>query len=163
MFQQPWYVTILPVLPILLAHLAGIVVAVILLVRHGGTPAILALIGFGVLFVADLAGFAGGPLVGLLASQTRQFLIANVGVGCCCSVLDVVAIVCLIVAIWQAVSGAAAGETVEEIEEAVEEVVGVLEEAPEETARATRVLEETLEGTVETSEEAVEEGAGTPE
>lgn len=156
MFQQPWYVTILPALPILLAHLAGIVVAVILLVRHGGTPAILALIGFGVLFVADLAGFAGGPLVGLLASQTRQFLIANVGVGCCCSVLDVVAIVCLIVAIWQAVSGAAAGET-------VEEVVGVLVEAPEEIARATRVLEETLEGTVETSEEAVEEGAGTPE
>jgi len=168
MFQQPWYVTILPVLPILLVHLAGLVVAIILLVRRGGTPAILASIGFGVLFIVDLANLGRGPLVRLLTEQARQFVIVNTSAGCCCSIFDVTAVVCLIVALWQAVSGTGTERTAEELEEVPEEVVGILEEAPEEAARPTRVLEETLasstlEGTVETSEETVEEGAGTPE
>lgn len=33
---------------------------------------------------------------------------ATAGVGCCLSILDAAAIVCLILAIWQAVSGTAA-------------------------------------------------------
>jgi len=105
----PWYVTVLPVLPILLVHLAGVVVAIILLTRRGGTPAILALVGFGVSLILDLASFGRAPLTGFLARQVgvRQFLLVNTSVGCCCSVFNVLAVVCLIVAIWQAVSAAA--------------------------------------------------------
>ena len=108
MFQQPWYVLLLPALPILLVHLAGLVVAIILLVRRGGTPAILALVGFGILFIVDLAGLGSAPLTRLLAEQVRQVsqvMAVSAGVGCCCSVFDVAAIVCLIIAVWQAVSG----------------------------------------------------------
>ncbi|OQY21835.1 MAG: hypothetical protein DRJ03_19185 [Chloroflexi bacterium] len=96
-------------LPILLAHLAGVVVAVILLTRHRGTPAILALVGFAVLFLLDLASFAREPLIRFLSSQVgmRQFVLVNTSVGCCCSIFNIIAVVCLIIALWQAVSGAA--------------------------------------------------------
>lgn len=106
---NPWYVTVLPMLPILLAHLAGVVVAVLLLTRRGGTPAILALVGFGVSFILDLASFGRGPLVVFLGRQVgmRQFVALSTGVGCCCGLLNLIATVCLIVAIWQAVSVAA--------------------------------------------------------
>jgi len=103
-----WYVSVLPMLPVLLARLAGIVVAIILLVRRRTTSAILALIGFGVLFVVSLAGLGRNPLVGLLVRRggvgQRQLPIVSTGLGCCCSILDLVAIVCLIVALWQASS-----------------------------------------------------------
>jgi hypothetical protein len=161
MLGQPWYVMILPTLPLLLAHLAGVVVAIILLVRRGGAPAILALVGFGVLFLVDLANLGRDPLIRALAEQTRRLALVGSSVNCCCSVVDVAAIVCLIVALWQAVSGTggAPAET-EPDEEPLEEIVGVFEEVPEEAPRVTRVLDEneTLEGTVETSEEIVEEG-----
>jgi len=106
---NPWYVTVLPMLPVVLVHLAGVVAAIILLTRRGGTPAILALVGFGVSLVLDLANFGRVPLIGFLARQTgmRQYLLVNTGVGCCCSVFNMVAGICLIVALWQAVSGAA--------------------------------------------------------
>lgn len=107
MFQQPWYFLILPALPILLAHLAGAVVAVILLIRQRqkSTPAILALIGFGLLFVLDLANFGRTPLIGWLGRRAvRQIWAVSAGVGCCCGIFDVAATVCLIVALWQAVS-----------------------------------------------------------
>lgn len=158
MFEQSWYVMILPLLPLLLAHLAGVVVAIVLLVRRGGTPAILALIGFGTLFFTDLAGLGRGPLIGALAEQTRRFVLVNSSVNCCCSVVDVVAIVCLIVALWRAVSGAGGGAAeAEPEEEPLEEIVGVFEAVPEESPHVTKVLDETLEGTVETSEVVVEE------
>jgi hypothetical protein len=117
-----------------LVHLVGIVVAIILLVRRRSTPAILALIGFGVLFVVNLASLGRGPLTGLLARQMRvnQYWISNAGVGCCCSIFDVAAIICLIVAIWQAVS-ATGGEEVAEVEEMVGEFVDVSEPAVEES------------------------------
>ncbi len=103
---NPWYVTVLPMLPILLAHLAGVVAAIILLTRRGGTPAILALVGFGVSLILDLASFGRSPLVGFLGRQVgmRRFVAVSTGVGCCCGLLDLIAVVCLIVAIWQAVS-----------------------------------------------------------
>ncbi len=103
------YVMYLPMLPILLAHLAGVVVAVILLVRHRGTPSILALVGFAVLLLLDLLNFAREPLIRFLSSRVgmRQFVLVNTSVGCCCSIFNIIAVVCLIVAIWQAVSGAA--------------------------------------------------------
>ncbi|RLC62961.1 MAG: hypothetical protein DRI48_08965 [Chloroflexi bacterium] len=139
MFQQPWYLNVLPLLPILLVYLAGIVVAIVLLVRHRGTPAILALIGFGVLFVVALASLVKGPLVGVLGQQLArqmrmsQFWAVNAGLGCCCSVLDVIAIVCLIVAIWQALSSAHAtgDEAVARGDEEVEEMVGEFVEIPD--------------------------------
>jgi len=131
------YPTIISVLPILLVHLAGVVVAVILLVRHRSTPAILALIGFGVLFIVSLADLGRGPLIGLLAQQAgmQRFWIANASVGCCCSVFDVAAFVCLIVAIWQAVSATGGGEVkgVGEVEELAGEFVEISEEAAAES------------------------------
>jgi len=159
MLEQPWYVMILPMLPLLLAHLAGVVVAIVLLVRRGGAPAILALVGFGILFLANLASLGRGPLIGALAEQTRRFVLVSSGVNCCCSVVDVAAIVCLIVALWQAVSGTGGGAVeTEPDEEPLEEIVGVFEEMPEEAPRVTRVLDETMEGPVETSEGVPEEG-----
>lgn len=109
MDYYPWYVTVLPVLPILLVHLAGVVVAVILLVRRSGTPAILSLVGFGLLFVLDLVSFARNPLTRFLVGQVgvRQILFVNTGVNCCCGLLNMIALACLVVAIWQAVSVAA--------------------------------------------------------
>jgi hypothetical protein len=131
------YPTIIPVLPILLVHLAGVVVAVILLVRHRSTPAILALIGFGVLFIVSLADLGRGPLIGLLTRQAgmQRFWIANASVGCCCSVFDVAAFVCLIVALWQAVSATGAGEVkgVGKVEELAGEFVEISEEAAAES------------------------------
>ena len=105
--QQSWFLAVLPVLLILLAHLAGLVVSIILLVRHKGTAAVLALIGFAVRLILDLASFGRPSLTRLLAQRggVRGFLAASTGVGCCCSVIDVVAIVCIIVALWQALSG----------------------------------------------------------
>lgn len=172
MGQPAVYATIISALPILLVHLAGVVVAVILLVRRRSTPAILALVGFGVLFVVDIANFGRSPLVGLLARQggMNWLWIANTGIGCCCSIFDVAAIVCLIVALWQAVSGSSVKESatetpsaletpiaLETLEEVPEGIVDTSAEMPEETSRVTRVLEETRAGTTGTSEEAIEE------
>ncbi len=133
MFQQPWYVMILPSLPILLAHLAGVVVAIVLLVRRRSAAAILALIGFGLLFIMDLADFGRGPLVGLLTGRMgiNQFWAVSATIGCCCSIFDVAAVVCLIVAIWQAVS-AITGEEAEGMEEMVGEFVELSDQMAEE-------------------------------
>jgi hypothetical protein len=99
---------VLPLLPTLLAHLAGVVVAIILLVRveRRRTPAVLALLGFALLSIVDLANVARGPLIRLLSGRTVSGIrLASVGVGCCYSIFDVAAVVCLIIAIWQATSG----------------------------------------------------------
>lgn len=101
--------SLLPAIPVLLVHLAGMVVATILLVRQQGKRAvgILALIGFGLLVIFDLANFAQGRLIRLLSRQTVTGVrLAHISVICCCNTLDVAAIVCLIVAIWQATSSA---------------------------------------------------------
>jgi type III secretory pathway component EscS len=119
MFQQPWYFLLLSALPILLAHLAGAIVAVVLLVRQKqkSTPAILALIGFGLLFILDLADFGRDPLIGWLGRRAvRQFWTINTGIGCCCGIFDVAAAVCLIVALWQAIAGVKVPEDIEALE-----------------------------------------------
>jgi hypothetical protein len=98
---------LLPFVPIILAHLVGVVVAVILLTRKKSQAAILALAGFGVLFVVDLAQLGRAPLVGVLVDNIggiRSFMTLNTSLGCCCSVLDVIAVACLIVALWKAVA-----------------------------------------------------------
>ncbi|MGD8996551.1 MAG: hypothetical protein PVH80_00455 [Anaerolineae bacterium] len=105
----PALLNLLPTIPVLLAHLAGMVAATILLVRQQGkrAAATLALIGFGLLVILDLANSAQGPLIRLLSRQTATGVrLAHISVICCCSLLDVAAIVCLIVAIWQAMSSA---------------------------------------------------------
>ena len=104
---QSWFLAVLPTLPILLVYLAGVVVSIILLIRHKSTPAILALVGFAILLLLGLVGFGRAPLINALARQGGMQRVATVStsVGCCCSVIDVAAIACLIVAIWQAVAG----------------------------------------------------------
>lgn len=108
MRQAAGLVNLLPAIPVLLAHLGGVVAAVILLVRQEkrNTPALLALIGFGLLVVLDLANLARGPLIRLLSHRAAVGARLTVaGVGCCCSIVDVAGIVCLIVAIGLASRG----------------------------------------------------------
>ncbi len=107
MTRLPGLFNVLPALPTLLAHLAGVVVAIVLLVRQRerSLPPILAVVGFGLLFVIDLANFARGPLINLISQRTAAGVRAGVtGVGCCCSIVDVAATVCLIIALTQALS-----------------------------------------------------------
>jgi hypothetical protein len=109
----PGFVNLLPLFPTFLAHLAGVVVAIILLVRleRRRTPAILALLGFALLAILDVGSAAQGPLIRLLLRRTVSGIrLASAGVGCCYSIFDVAAAVCLIVAIWQATSGTGAGK-----------------------------------------------------
>ena len=105
MTPVPGFLDLLPAIPVLLVHLAGMVVATMLLVRQQGerTAGLLALIGFAVLLILDLAGFAQGTLIRFLSRRTATGIrLAHISVACCCSILDIAAIVCLIVAIWQA-------------------------------------------------------------
>ena len=159
------YALIIPYLAALLAHLAGLVVAIILLVRSRTTPAVLSVVGFALLALFDLVQFVLGlpPVFQAIIWRSTAWLWV---INCCCSIFDVAAIVCLIVAIWQAISGAGVGGpmgepwgvpdflagTPEESESAAE----TPENAPEEDPLATRILEETLRGTPPPSEEAPE-------
>ena len=119
---QFWYVSVIPALPLLLVHLVGVIVAVILLVRHRSTPAILATIGFVVLLVWHLSTFGTEPMARMLIEAgVRPAGVAITTVGCCCSVLNVIAVVCLIIAIWQAVTGATGRDEDKETEEIEEE------------------------------------------
>jgi hypothetical protein len=95
---------LLPEIPVLLVHLAGMVVAIILLVRQQGrrTAGLLALIGFALLLILDLASFAQGTFIRFLSRRMPTGIrFAHISVACCCSILETAAIVCLIVAIWQ--------------------------------------------------------------
>ncbi len=112
-------VNVLPVIPVLLAHLAGVVVAIVLLVRQDRKPAsaVLALVGFGLLLALDVTNFARGPVIGQLLHRTAvDDRVGVAGVRCCCGIFDVAAAVCLIVAIasasrgWQTSTGASLGE-----------------------------------------------------
>ncbi len=109
MSQVDILINVLPGIPIVLAHLAGVVVAIVLLVRQRRktVPAVLALAGFGLLLVLDLANFARGPVI----RQLLHWMVVGdrataIGVRCCCGIFDVAGIVCLIIALWQATSGA---------------------------------------------------------
>jgi hypothetical protein len=142
---------LIPRVVALLAYLVGLVVAIILLVRAKGTAAILAVIGFGLLVLIGI-----GQIVLSLPPVSRELYRAVWSVwvlNCCCSILDLGAIVCLIVAIWQAVSGMGAGDVAEEAaytDEPLEQgvVLDVFEETSEEALSATVKLEETLDGEI---------------
>lgn len=116
--------TLLALLPVLLVHPTGVVVAVILLVRleRRRGPAVLALVGFTLLLLLDLANFGRGPLIGLLAHQTAAGIrLVSTSVGCCYSVLHVAGGLCLILAIWQALIGTESSEVESEFTSATPE------------------------------------------
>ena len=107
MMQLPGLVNLLPSIPILAAHLAGVVAAALLLARQRerSIPAVLALIGFGVLLILDVARLAQGPLINLIVHRTAGGVrLAVAGVNCFCSIFDAAATVCLIIAMWQALT-----------------------------------------------------------
>jgi hypothetical protein len=88
-----------------IAHLAGLVVAIILLNRAKSTPATLGAVSFGVLFLQDI----GRILRRLFLDNVMRNLTGIRGIwevnNCCCGIFQVAAIVCLVVAVWQAISG----------------------------------------------------------
>jgi hypothetical protein len=99
------YVTLIA---LTLAYLAGLVVAILLLVKVKGTPAILATVAFGLLFILGLGQIAHAAFLERLVLDQLRPGQARWGIGslnCCCGTLQLAAIVCLIIAIWQAVSG----------------------------------------------------------
>ena len=162
------YATLIPHVVALLAHLAGLVVAIWLLVQIKSKAAILAAVSFGLLTLVSL-----GLIVLSLPPVAKQFAVNQWlpwTLGCCCSIFDAAAIVCLIVAIWKAVSGARAGETDESLydetwEEEANEVTDSPVEPPDtyateklETPAKDRYATEVLEGEVieETAQAAPE-------
>ena len=108
---------------LILVHLVGLILAIVLLVKYKGTPAILATVAFGLAVIGDV-----GQL--LRTTFLQQFIIRNLarttdprtafgvsnGFACCCNILSVIGIVCLIIALWQAISGQGEGASPEPIQ-----------------------------------------------
>lgn len=88
---------------LVVAHLAGLVVAVVLLVRRKGTAPILATAAFALLTLLDAARIVEINLPPALVRQIRApsaLPWINGGVNCCCGLIDLVAWGCLIAALW---------------------------------------------------------------
>ncbi len=106
---------------IILAHLAGLVVGILLLVRKKGTPAILATVAFGLLFVLDIARILQSdvivPRLLLRRLSAGGYPWALGGFNCCCGLFDLIAIGCLIAALWIGVIGPAVKKEKEETPE----------------------------------------------
>jgi hypothetical protein len=102
--------TVIPIIMII-AYLVGLIVSIVLLVKVKGTPAILSTVAFALLFLQNLGGaiFRSATVTRLIYSNTsgRTGPWIGTGTSCCCGILQLAAIICLIVAIWQAVSGKA--------------------------------------------------------
>lgn len=97
-----WTQTLIRIL-LILAHLAGLVVAVLLLVRRKGTAPILATAAFALLVILDAAHIVETALLPAIARQIRApraLPWIGGGANCCCGLLDLVAWGCLIAAIW---------------------------------------------------------------
>jgi len=96
-----------------LVHLAGLIVAIILLRKAKGTPAILAAVAFGLLFLQDVGRIIRRPHRLGLDSIIYRLTSASGGIwevgNCCCGILEIAALVCLVIAIWQAVAGPGGG------------------------------------------------------
>jgi hypothetical protein len=98
--------TLVPYILALLVHLAGLVVAIILLVRVKGTAAILATAGFALLTVISIGLILVNiPAIGMQLYQAGVWSLWVL--NCCCGLFEIGAIVCLIIALWQALSGTA--------------------------------------------------------
>lgn len=87
------WASVVPQLLFVLVYVAGLIVAVVLLVRHRSTAAILTVIAFAVPFLMSLASLARGPLTVALSGQgsPNARMWATAGVGCCSSGADVAA------------------------------------------------------------------------
>ena len=112
----------------LIAHLAGLVAAIILLTRIKGTPAILATVAFGLLFVQDIGVIMRTAFLNRLIFQRMAFRTlpwAQGGLDCCCGLFDLIAVVCLIVALWQAISATSAEKAAEGAEATWEEAENI--------------------------------------
>lgn len=86
-----------------LAHLASLVVAILLLVKVKGPPAILASVAFGLLLLQDLGWILRRAFLDGAIRQLVNFGPWAVN-GCCCGLFQIAAWVCLIIAVWQAVA-----------------------------------------------------------
>jgi hypothetical protein len=109
----------------LIAHLAGLVVGILLLVKAKSTPAILATVAFALSLIQDIGAIMRTAFLDQTIFQALDFDFKVIrwvqgGLGCCCGLFDLIAVVCLIVAIWQAVSAIAPAETEESAEAAWE-------------------------------------------
>ncbi len=97
-----WIQTLIRIL-LVVAHLAGLVVAVLLLVRRKGTAPILATAAFALLVILDAARIVEAALLPAIAREIRApraLPWIGGGTACCCGLLDLVAWGCLIAAIW---------------------------------------------------------------
>ncbi|MBC7227060.1 MAG: hypothetical protein H5T61_07485 [Thermoflexales bacterium] len=101
-----WAQTLIRIL-LILAHLAGLVVAVLLLVRRKGRAPVLATAAFALLVILDAARIVETALIPAIARQIRAPRVLpwiGGGTTCCCGFLDLVAWGCLIAAIWMGMS-----------------------------------------------------------
>lgn len=101
-----WTQTLVRIL-LILTHLAGLVVAVLLLVRRKGTAPILATAAFALLVILDAARIVEMALLPDIVRQIRSLRALpwiRGGTTCCCGLLDLVAWGCLIAAIWLGIS-----------------------------------------------------------
>lgn len=92
---------------LIVAHLAGLVIAIILLVRHKGTAPILAMAAFALLVLLDAARLVQTNFLPELIRGIRHpraaLWIGN-STACCCGLIDLIAWGCLIAAIWVGMS-----------------------------------------------------------
>ncbi len=116
----------------ILAHLVGLVVAIILLARKKGLPAVLATVAFALLFLLDIGRIINVAFLRRVLLQAVQSPRAipwvSGSLDCCCGIFDLAAVILLIVALWQALVKPASGEG---LEEEVEDEPLLEEEAPE--------------------------------
>lgn len=109
---------------LIVAHLAGLVVAIMLLVRKKGTAAVLAAVAFGLLILLDIGYILDlaflREALGRAIRSARGLAWATGGLNCCCGLFDLIAVGCLIAALWIGLGGPKAKEEAppeEEIEE----------------------------------------------
>ena len=145
------YANLIPYVAALLVYLAGLAVAVILLIRAKGKAAILAVVGFALLVLISIGQIVLAVLP--VAVNLYRFTWLVWILNCCCSIFIMAAIVCLIIAIWQAVSGPSAKDVAQEAEYATDPLEGEMgldafEESPK-VASATVKLEDAAEDMIE--------------
>ncbi len=103
----PQFLQYIPRVILTLAHLAGLIVAIMLLMRKKGTPAILATVAFGLAFVMDIGQMLQNLAIAPMLFRQLGYdsgTYALFGLNCCCGLFDLIAVACLIVALWQALA-----------------------------------------------------------
>jgi hypothetical protein len=106
---------------LILAHLVGLVLAIILVVKKKGLAAILAAAAFALLLLIDVGNVvqaaAGQSLVNALNNNQTAIRWVFASIECCCGALDLIAIICLIIAIFKGIGAAPGGAAKEEVAE----------------------------------------------